>query len=342
MKNRVFIVIPNWNGAKELPTAVDSLLAQTYNDFSLVIVDNGSTDNSRELIEAYQARDARVRSIYRDKNYGFTGGVNPGMELAIQEDAEFVALFNNDAKADKHWLESLLDFMQNHAECGIVTCKLLHMDGKTIDSTGDQYSIWGLPFPRGRNEPTSDRYDNKTTIFGASGGASMYRVAALREVGIFDDDYFAYYEDIDLSFRHQLAGWKVGYAPRAHVYHEQGTTSARMKDFTIYQSFKNFPMVIVKNIPKGLLHRIVPRFLLSYGAFFVSAIRRGKIIPALRGIGAFLRLIPKKLRQRHHIQSTKKVDAVYMWSMLLHDLPPDQKKLIKLRAFWWRIRGRRV
>jgi Predicted glycosyltransferases len=207
----VFVVIPNWNGAKDLPTAIDAVLAQSYTNLTLVVVDNGSTDKSREIIEAYQRKDPRVRHIYNDKNYGYTGGMNPGMQLAIGEGAEYVAGCNNDAKPHKDWLKHLVTFLEKHPSYGTAACKLLHADGKTIDSTGEEYSMWGLPFPRGRSEAVIDQYDDQTEIFGASGGASMYRVKMLREVGIFDQDFFAYYEDTDLSFRSQLAGWKIAF-----------------------------------------------------------------------------------------------------------------------------------
>jgi GT2 family glycosyltransferase len=340
MKNSVFVVIPNWNGANELPQAIDSVLRQTYDNLKLVIVDNGSTDESRAIIKRYQKQDSRIESIYLDKNYGYTGGMNPGLERAIQADASYVAALNNDAVADKDWLRQLVEFLETHPDYGFAACNLQHQDGKTFDSTGDQYSIWGLPYPRGRNEPVGHTYDTHTDIFGASGGASLFRVATLRQVGLFDQDFFAYYEDIDLSFRAQLAGWKVGFVSKAKVYHTQGVTSAKMKDFSVYQSFKNFPMVVIKNVPKGLLHVVVPRFLLSYGAFFISAVRRGKLWPALKGMGTALRLVPKKLGARQHIQATRKVSVAYISSMLLHDLPPDQTKLRKLRSIWWRLKGK--
>ncbi|HYG84383.1 MAG TPA: glycosyltransferase family 2 protein [Verrucomicrobiae bacterium] len=338
--NRVVVVIPSWNGAAELPSAIESILSQSLTDFTLVIVDNASSDDSPQIIKEFAQKDKRIKAIYNDKNYGFTGGVNAGLAYAIKHKATYAALFNNDAVADKDWLKHLVAFLDDHPAYGMAACKLLHADGKTFDSTGDQYSIWGLPYPRGRDEPTSTKYDHSTEIFGASGGASIYRIAMLEKIGLFDEDIFAYYEDIDISFRAQLAGWKVAYVPEAIVYHEQGTTSAKLKDFTVYQAFKNFPIVAVRNIPKGLGRTIWPRFLLAYAAFFASAIKRGKGLAALKGIGKFLTLLPKKLRERRQIQASRTVSLDYIDSLLLHDLPPDQKKLLALRAKWWKLRGR--
>lgn len=342
MKKSIFVVIPNVNGADWLATSIDSVLAQSYKEFDLIIVDNGSLDDSRTIIESYQAKDDRVRAIFRDKNYGFTGGVNPGMELAIEEGAEFVAPFNNDAVADKDWLKKLHDALKKDETLGIATCKLLHLDGKTIDSTADLYTIWGLPYPRGRDEPASDKYDQHTEIFGASGGASMYRTKMLKEIGVFDQDFFAYYEDIDISFRAHLAGWKVRYVPDSLVYHGQGKTSERMPSgFTTYQYMKNVPMVLFKDVPGRLFWRVAPRLWLAYTLFFANAFLHGSGGAAFRGwLKGFL-LLPKNLAKRRHIQKNRKVPIDYILGIMTHDLPPNAHKLRTLRSFLRRLTFRR-
>jgi GT2 family glycosyltransferase len=334
---KVVVVIPNWNGAKDLPAAVDSVLAQSYADFTLVIVDNGSTDDSRSVIEAYQKKDDRVRSIYREKNYGYTGGVNPGLELAITEGAEFAAPLNNDAVADKDWLKHLTGFLQRNPKHGIAACAILDGEGKTIDSTADQYTIWGLAFPRGRGEPADERFDHGREIFGASGGASLYRVAMLKQTGLLDQDFFAYYEDIDLSFRAQLSGWKVGFVPEAVVHHARGKTTARLgkttargSTFLTTQFVKNLAFIVVKDVPLGLLPRVLPRFMLAHGLIVGGAFFSGRVGAVLKGIGLFYLKLPKKLWQRRQIQKRRQVSNQYLWSIFVHDLPPQADKLRKL------------
>ncbi len=350
MTNRIFVIIPNCNGAKRLEASVKSVLSQSYKDLVLVIVDNGSKDSSRQIIEKYQNKDPRVQAIYRDKNYGYTGGVNPGFGLAIKEGATYAAPFNNDAVADKDWLRHLATFLDDNPKYGIAACTVLHEDGKTIDSTADQYTVWGIPFPRGRDEPASNRYDQDTNIFGASGAASMYRVKMLKEIGLLDQDFFAYYEDIDLSFRAQLAGWKVAFVPSSVVYHEQGKTSAELArrkttgrvatSFTTKQYMRNLPFVVVKDVPGRLLWHILPRFILAYTIFFLKAIPQGRGWGALQGTAVFWFKLPKKLVERHRIQKNRKVSTSYVWGLILHDLPPNAYKLRKIRSFWWRITGR--
>jgi GT2 family glycosyltransferase len=341
MQKAVFVIIPNYNGADRLATSIDSVLAQSYENFKLIVVDNGSVDDSRTIIESYEAKDDRVISIFRDKNYGYTGGVNPGMELAIEHGAEYAAPFNNDAAADKDWLKHLAIFLDGHDEYGIATCKLVHSDGKTFDSTADLYTSWGLPYPRGRDEPVSDKYDKQTDIFGASGGASMYRCSMLKKIGAFDQDFFAYYEDIDLSFRAQLAGWKVAFVPQSIVYHEQGKTSEKMASgFTTKQYMKNLPLVIIKDLPISLWWRVVPRFWFAYTIFFVNACLHGRGWPALTGWLTVWKLLPAKLRARHLIQTHRTVSDAYIWSTFTHDLPPNAAKLRKLRRAWRKLTGR--
>lgn len=332
---KTVVVIPNWNGEEYLRECIDSLLNQSVKS-TIVVVDNGSSDASREILEAYGKKIVR---IYREKNYGFTGGVNPGIKYAMENDFDAVALLNNDAVADKDWLNHLVSEIRG--EIGIVTCSLQTYDKKHMDSTGESMTTWGLPYPRGRDSAAGDSMSEKEFIFGASGGASLYSIPMFREVGIFDDDFFAYYEDVDVSFRAQLAGWKALYVPKAVAYHRIGKTSERIKGFTVYHTFKNLPLVTFKNVPKGLRHVIYPRFMLAYTFFFFSALTRGDGWIALKGFGKFLSLIPKKSRERKEIQSKKKVDNAYINSILTHDLPENSARLRKLRSMWWKLRGKK-
>jgi GT2 family glycosyltransferase len=339
MQKTVFVIIPNYNGANMLATSIDSILAQSYKNLKLIVVDNGSTDDSRTFIESYEIKDDRVRSIFRDKNYGYTGGVNPGIELAIKEKIDYVAPFNNDAIADKDWLKHLVAFLDQHHESGIAACKLLHEDGKTFDSTADIYTSWGIPYPRGRDEPVSNRYDLQTNIFGASGGASIYRVSMLRKIGGFDQDFFAYYEDIDLSFRAQLAGYKVGFVPTSVVYHGQGKTTEKMASgFTTTQYMKNLPIIVIKDLPLSLWRHVLPRFWLAYTIFFINAFLQGRGWAALKGWLIVWKLLPAKFIARRRIQKTRTVSDQYIWNLFTHDLPPNAHKLRVLRATLRKLR----
>lgn len=336
---KVIVVVPNWNGRSGLKPCLDSLLAQSQKAH-IKVVDNGSTDGSVEFIEEHYPD---IEIIRHDTNKGYAGGVNPGFRRAIETGSDYVAPFNNDAVADKDWLKNLSHYLDTNQGVGIATCKLMSSDGKYLDSTGDYYTSWGIPYPRGRGEPADDRYDHTTAVFGASGGASLYRVSMLMEIGLLDEDFFAYYEDVDLSWRAQLAGWKVAYVPASIAYHEISTTGKKIKGFFTYQTIKNYPFLLWKNVPFGLLPVILPRFYIAYLAFLAKAVATpGRRWPAFKGIVVSLCLLPKKLVQRYKIQSKRKVDTDYIRSIITWDLPPNAYKLRSLRSFWRRTLRRRA
>jgi GT2 family glycosyltransferase len=328
------VVVPNWNGADSLGACLDSLLAQSLKT-RVIVVDNGSVDNSKALLEKY---GEAITVIWHKKNHGFAGGVNAGFRRAIKDGVTYVAAFNNDAVADKLWLQNLVEELEKHQQDGIVTSKILTQDGKRIDSTGDYLTVWGLPYPRGRGETKIEKYDEQTEIFAASGGASLYRAKTLEEVGLFDEDFFAYYEDVDLSFRAQLAGWKVRYAPKAVAYHQIGATSSKIKGFATYQTMKNQQILLYKNLPDKYRGKIMCRFTLAHTLFFLRAFSRRQGWAALKGDLQGTYLLLKKRGARHRIQAGKKVSDEYIWDMLVHDLPPNARALRKLRAKWWRLR----
>jgi GT2 family glycosyltransferase len=334
---KIIVVIPNWNGGTALRGCIQSLEAQSLKPH-IIMVDNGSVDESVALVEKHFPE---VEIIRHDRNKGYAGGVNPGFRRALELEADYVAPFNNDAVADRRWLETMVRFADNHLRVGIVTCKLLSAGGDHIDSTGDYYTDWGLPYPRGRGESDINAYDSQTEIFGASGGASLYRVSMLREVGLLDEDFFAYYEDVDLSFRAQLYGWKVAYVPESVVYHEMSVTGKRIKGFFTYQTVKNYPWLLWKNVPASLLPKILPRLTLAQILFIGRAFSRGHGWYALKALAVSTWLLPKKLIERHHIQTHRKVTPEYIWSIMTHDLPPNAHNLRKLRAAWWKIKGRK-
>ena len=336
--DKVAVIVLNWNGIADTVPCLNSLLGQTYDKCKIVIIDNNSTkDDSVNILKSYQlSHSDKTKLILNEKNLGFAGGVNTGIRWAIENEYEYVALFNNDATADKDWLSELMMAFYNH-DVGISTGSLLHADGKTIDSTGDFYSIWGLPFPRGRGESSVFAPDDGL-VFGASGGATVYRTKLFKDIGLFDEDFFAYYEDVDISFRAQLAGWKVRYSSEAIAYHKQGASSIKIPGFTVTQTFKNLPWLFIKNVPRGLLIFIGVRFTLAYLLMLGKAAMNGKGLPAFKGLVLSLTKAPKKIVERSNIQRSKKVDTAYIDKLLWNDLPPEQTGLRRLRNVFMRIK----
>ena len=329
-RNKVVTIILNWNGAEDSFACIAALKKQTL-QHTVVAVDNGSTDSFVE-----KAKKIDVVLLENKKNLGFSGGVNTGIRYAIENKFDSVALINNDALPDPEWLESLSSMLHD-TRTGVVTGKLLRTDGN-IDSTGDQYTSWGLAYPRGRDTKESGDFDKVEDVFAATGGASLYRVSMLKEIGLFDEDFFAYYEDVDMSFRAQLAGWKVVYTPNAVAYHKVGASSGKVPGLTTYMTIKNLPWLLWKNVPLRLLPAVIPRFTIAYTSIVISSLAKGRIMPTAKGLFMSIILMPKKLYQRWTIQRNKKVTANYIKSMMTYDLPPNAHKLIKLRSTLRKLR----
>lgn len=329
---RVAVVIVNWNGKDDTLKSVQSLLKQTYQSFQIVIVDNASSDRSLDSLRPLEKNHSNVTLLKNSKNKGFAGGVNTGIRYAIKNHYDYVALFNNDAVAQESWLEELVTSIAD-TSVGIATGLLLHRDGKTIDSSGEFYSTWGLSYPRNRGYKT-ETAPKGGEVFGATGGASLYKVDLLKQIGLFDEDFFAYFEDVDISFRARLAGWKVMYNPRAIAYHKQGATSKKVPGLTIKKSFSNLPQVYIKNVPRGLLWHIGIRFYLSYVLFFVKAIIKGQGWPALQGLAKNILLTPSSIMKRRHIQKNRVASVEEIKKSLWNDLPPDQTGMRRLRKLF--------
>lgn len=329
---KIAVVIPNLNGENYLAEAIDSLLEQTV-VATIIIVENASTDNSMAVIDSY---GDKLVVLKNDKNLGFAGGVNVGIRYALENNFNAVALFNNDAVAAPTWLAELSATLGKNEKNGIVTGKIELNGRNQLDSTGEFYTSWGLPYPRGRGEQT-DTYKSEEVVFGASGGASIYRSTMLRQIGLFDEKFFAYYEDTDISFRAQLAGWKVIYTPSAVVSHRQGETSKKMvRGFTIQQTFKNLPMLFWKNVPVELLPSIGVRFLVAYTLIFGKALLSKNCPAALKGFLSSILLAPHTLSERRRIQQSKSVPTSYISFIIVKDLPPDQTGIRKIRSIFTR------
>jgi len=308
------IIIPNWNGAQHLPTCLDSLRRQSYPNFEVVVVDNGSTDGSVELLgQDYP----EVKVVALPENRGFAGGVNAGIRKA---QGELIAVFNNDAEADPRWLEELVAALACHPEAGMATPKVLLFDRReVIHTTGDFYGVDGVPGNRGVWQRDEGQFDQEEYVFGAAGVAAVYRRTMLEEIGLFDEDFFAFCEDVDLAWRAQLAGWKCVYVPQAVVYHKLSATGGGK--IASYYCGRNFIYVIAKDYPTSLFRRYWRRIVAAQLRIAWEAFRawRGEAARArLRGQLAGLWELPRMLAKRRAIQSSRRVSDEYLESILTH------------------------
>jgi GT2 family glycosyltransferase len=306
------IVIPNWNGAEHLPVCLDALRAQTYPHFQVLLVDNGSTDGSQALVtEQYP----EVQLLALDRNLGLTGGNNMGFRAA---QGEVLISLNNDTEAHPRFIEALVTALVEHPEAGMAASKMLLFDRRNhIHSAGDGYGCNGIPFNRGVWQRDEGQFDEPGWIFGGCGGAVAYRRAMLEEIGLFDESFFMYCEDVDLNWRAQLAGWRCWYTPEAIVYHKLSATGGG--PIASYYTGRNTLWVIAKNYPGSLLRKSWPQILRAQWLIARDALRawRGQAARArLRGQLAGLFGWPRMLSRRRTIQQTRRASDEYIESLL--------------------------
>lgn len=312
MSARVSVIIPNWNGESLLPTCLDALRAQTYRDFDVVVVDDASSDGSPRLV---QDKYPEVRLTSLSRNLFFAGACNAGIRLT---ETDLVALLNNDTEAEPSWLAELVNTLDANPQAGMATSKLLLFDRRdTIQSAGDFYRPSGVPGNRGVWQRDGSRFDEPCEVFGACGGASLYRRAMLDEIGLFDEDFRGYCEDVDLSFRAQLAGYRCIFAPGARVYHRLSATGGG--PLASFLCGRNFINVVVKDMPGSLLRRYWHRILGAQAGYALHSLRHSREPAArarLKGQASAVLQLPKMLRKRRAIQSSRQVSESYLDSIL--------------------------
>ena len=325
---RVAVVILNYNGWRDTVECLKALRKSTYKNYEIILIDNGSKDES--VKELSKVDNKKLTFIKESINHGFSGGVNIGIKIAIEEEYDAVALLNNDAQVEPDWLGKLVDAM-NKTKASIATGLLLSADGKKIDDAGDVYTTWGVPLLRNEHEPTKNA-PKSGFVFGSTGGATLYKTKLFEEIGLFDEKFFAYNEDVDINWRAQLAGHKVWYEKSAVAYHKHSATSSKMPGFTTYQIFKNLPLVLWKNVPQGMFLGTAFRLFLAKFLLFGHKILSGEGWPALKGVLKSWVLFPYAMRERRKIQRTKVVSNDYLRSIIFKGLP--MKSVQRLRKFF--------
>ena len=252
---RVSIIIVNWNGLEHLETCLDSLKAQTFRDFEVVLVDNGSTDGSVDFIKA---RYPWVKLAELTENTGFATGNNVGLD---HSSGAYIVTLNNDTKADEKWLETIVRVADDNPEAGMVGSRICSFDDPDIvDSLGHGVCRDGMSRGRFRlRRYGTIRMGEVEEILFPSACVALYRREMLNDTGFFDDDFFAYAEDTDLGLRGRLAGWRALLATGAVVYHKYSRTGGVFSPFKIYLVERNHYWVVLKNFPLRLL-LLVPLF----------------------------------------------------------------------------------
>ncbi len=306
---RVSVIVLNFNGEGLTVGCLRALERQTFTDFEVIVVDNGSTDGSWEEIAAYLSGTplkAPVTLIPLGRNTGFSVGNREGLAHAR---GDYIALLNNDTEPAPRWLGELVSPMDGDPGVGICASKLISARTGAIDSAGDGYTRALRGFKRGEGEP-SDRFDEPCTVFGACAGAALYRKSMLDEIGFLDDDFFLIHEDTDLNFRAKLAGWRAVFVPGAVVLHKVTSSIGYMSPTQVYFTLRNAEFVRVKNLPLPVLLRCLPGFLVGLVSEFIFfAIRKGQPGLYVKAKKDALKGLPRMLSRRKQIIAVMKIST---------------------------------
>ncbi len=299
------VAVLSYNGRHLLEVILPSLARQSFRDFEVVVVDNGSRDDTSQWLSEHWPEVQTVSLLH---NIGVTAALNVCAQAGR---GEFVGLFNNDIELHPDCLGELVKALQEHADAGWAGGKLMDFYRRdTIDGAGDVFTWSGSGHRRGHGERDRGQYDQPQAIFGACGGAAVYRRSALESVGPFDEDFFAFYEDIDWDFRAQLAGFACRYVPTAVAYHMGSATIGRgLTDFTRYQLWRNTLWIIAKDVPAGALVRHSPELVLGQVMNLGVAWWDGKL-SVWRDVWRDARRgLPAILRKRRAVQRRRRISS---------------------------------
>lgn len=305
------VIIPHYNGARYLPPCFNALRAQTYPHLEIILVDNGSTDESLELTR----RDfPEVKILETGQNLGYAA-VNFALAHA---QGDIIIPLNNDTEVAPGWAQALVNALQAYPDAGVVASKMLLFDRRdTLHSAGDGFGTNGIPINRGVWQKDWGQFDADTYIFGACGGAAAYRRTMLADIGFFDEDYFMYLEDVDLNWRAQMAGYRAVFAPDAVVYHHLSASGGGV--IASYYTGRNTIFMLAKNLPGPIFKRYWQAIIKAQLKITVDALRawRGEAARArLQGQLAGLWGLPRWLAKRKAVQQARRVDDTYLENLL--------------------------
>lgn len=297
---KISIVIPNYKGEKYLTACMESIAAQEMTDYEVIVVDNGSTDLAIPNLEEWQSSHEISLSIEKlEQNTGFCHAVNVGIKKAK---GKYVFLLNNDTTLEPDCLLELYLFMETHPTAFSASAKMLSMAKPEIaDDCGDYYNALGYAFAAGKGK-RQEKYDKPCRIFAACGGAAIYRKKALLELGGFDENHFAYLEDVDVGYRARIRGMRNFFVPWAIVYHAGSAVSgSRHNAFKVSLSSKNSIYLFYKNQP--ILQKILnfPFLLLGTLVKTLFFARKGLAGTYMKGIWAGCKLSFSKEGRAHKV-----------------------------------------
>jgi len=313
----ISIIIITRNSASHLPHCLDCLRVQTFKNFEIVVVDNGSNDGSVDLLDS-QYLNLNLKTTQLEKNLGFAAANNIGARLAR---GEWLILLNADAFPEPNWLENLIAASKAHPKFASFSSRQIQAnDPELLDGAGDAYHISGLAWRRYIGYPAKNYGQESVELFSPCAAAAMYLRKAFLDVDGFDEDFFSYFEDVDLGFRLQLRGYRCLYVPDAVVYHIGSATFGRRSDFSFYHSHRNLIWTFIKNMPSTLLWRYLPMHFLANLIYIVYYTLQGRGKVLWQAKCDALKELPNNIRKRHVIQANIHISPSAISKVMEHGL----------------------
>ena len=297
----VSVIVLNWNKKEYLRRCLDSACRQDYSNLEILFVDNGSEDGSVAFVRMHYPH---IRIIALDYNMGFAPANNIGFAEAA---GVYVMTLNNDTELDKGCIRELVTVIEQYPDAWSCSPKIIGFDDPPMIVNVGIESRNFEPRDRGYGDPDDGRYDRIEEIFGPNGGAGLYRKAVLDEIGGFDEDFVAYYEDVDLAWRARLAGRISVYAPGAICRHAFGATNKNRPFYIEYHIFRNIIWLYVKILPYPYLREKLPTLLKQEVIFWIDHVRRWDIKWLKMKLDTY-RKLPRMVRKRRQIQRVKRID----------------------------------
>jgi GT2 family glycosyltransferase len=301
----VSVIIVNWNGESWLPNCLNALRAQTFFDFETIIVDNASSDSSVALIEGDYPEVTLVRN---DRNDGFAKGNNIGY---FHAQGRYILLLNNDTESHPALLENMLAAFAALPKAGSVQAKLVLIDQPDrLDACGAFFTASTVSYHFGYGKDAAlPIYNQPAPMFSNKGACMMLRREVIESVGLFDDDFWCYYEETDLCHRIWLAGWECWYWPHALCKHGLGGTSNKIVSNVIqFHNFKNKLTSHIKNFSSSSLVWVLPmHFLVGFGysMFFLFTGKWRNALAFIRGTYWVFENLGRILKKRHAVQRNR-------------------------------------
>jgi len=309
---RADVIVLNYNGRRFLTPCLNALRAQSFHDFRVIVVDNASTDGS---VETVKTEFPEVHTLVLSSNQGFCGGNNRGIEATT---SEYVALINMDTEVTPGWLQALVEVLDRQPDIGFCASRIVRIsDCMTLDTAGDVFYTHGVGGKRGEGQCIAC-YANPEQVFSACAAAAIYRRCMLEDIGLFDEDFFARNEDLDLGFRAQLRGYSCQYVPEAVAYHHVGGSFVGQSATWDPIERRNMLDVLIKNLPAALWFKYALLIFVYYLLGDIYYVFRHGPQTVLGARSENMRRLRRTLSKRRQIQGHRVISVSALDAKLTH------------------------